>query len=199
MAVLDYVGPKGRAVHPLDGDRQTIGRKAGNDLVLDWDGAVSRHHAELELVAGCWFVTDLDSANGTWVNGKRIETKKALRVNDELRIGDTNLWLVGDVSDSMSTTSPAFKPPTLTVKQREVLHELCRPQARDNHAPCATTKEIAGVMFVGEAAVKAHLAALYVKFDVTEEGQKKRALLAQRAWETGTVRRSDFEDDEPGA
>jgi pSer/pThr/pTyr-binding forkhead associated (FHA) protein len=196
MAVLDYVGPKGRAVHTLDGDHQTIGRKQGNDLVLDWDGAVSRYHAELELVAGCWFVTDLDSANGTWVNGKRIDAKKALRVGDELRVGDTNLWLVGDVSDSMSTTSPAQKAPTLTVKQREVLRELCRSQARDNRAPCATTKDIASRMFVGEAAVKAHLAALYAKFDIPEEGQQRRALLAQRAWESGTVRRSDFEDDE---
>ena len=197
MAVLDYVGPKGRAIHTLEGDHQTIGRKQGNDLVLEWDGAVSRYHAELELVAGCWFVTDLDSANGTWVNGKRLDAKKALRVGDELRIGDTNLWLVGDVSDSaMSTTSPAQKAPTVTVKQREVLRELCRPQAKDNRAPCSTTKEIASRMFVGEAAVKAHLSSLYVKFDIPEEGQQRRALLAQRAWETGTVRRSDFEDDD---
>jgi pSer/pThr/pTyr-binding forkhead associated (FHA) protein len=196
MAVLDYVGPKGREVHMLDGDHQTIGRKQGNDLVLEWDGAVSRYHAELELVAGCWFVTDLDSANGTWVNGKRIDAKKALRVGDELRIGDTTLSLAGVITDSAQTTSPAQKPPTLTVKQREVLRELCRPQAKDNRAPCSTTKEIASRMFVGEAAVKAHLSSLYVKFDVPEEGQQRRALLAQRAWETGTVRRSDFEEDD---
>lgn len=195
MAVLDYLGPKGRVIHPLEGDHHTIGRKQGNDLVLDWDGAVSRYHAELELVAGCWFVTDLDSANGTWVNGKRIDAKKALRVGDELRIGDTTLSVAGVNSDSMSTTSPAQKAPTLTVKQREVLRELCRPQARDNRAPCSTTKEIASRMFVGEAAVKAHLSSLYLKFDVPEGGQQRRALLAQRAWETGTVRRSDFEDD----
>jgi pSer/pThr/pTyr-binding forkhead associated (FHA) protein len=196
MAVLDYLGPKGRVVHTLDGDRQTVGRKQGNNLVLEWDGAVSRFHAELEFVNGCWFVTDLDSANGTWVNGKRIEGKRALRVGDELRIGDTNLCMAGDATDSASTTAPGHKAPALTVKQREVLRELCRPQAKDNRAPCSTTKEIAGRMFVGEAAVKAHLSSLYLKFDVPEEGQQRRALLAQRAWETGTVRKSDFEDDD---
>ena len=79
----------------------------------------------------------------------------------------------------MSTTSPAHKAPTLTVKQREVLRELCRPQVKDNRAPCSTTKEIAGRMFVGEAAVKAHLSSLYVKFDIPEEGQQRHALLAQ--------------------
>jgi pSer/pThr/pTyr-binding forkhead associated (FHA) protein len=199
MALLDYVGPKGRAMHALEGEHQTIGRKPGNNLVLEWDGAVSRYHAELEFAAGCWFVTDLDSANGTWVNGKRIDAKKALRVGDELRVGDTSLFLVGDVSDSASTTSPAHKAPTLTVKQREVLRELCRPQAKDGRAPCSTTKDIASRMFVGEAAVKAHLISLYEKFDVPEVGQQRRPLLAQRAWETGTVRRSDFEDDDTEA
>ena len=196
MAVLEGMGPSDRVVFELSKDRMTIGRKDENDITIDWDQAVSRRHAEVELVSGCWFVTDLDSANGTWVNGRRIEAKKALRVGDELRIGDTNLWLAGDTSDSSSTTSPAHKAPALTVKQREVLRELCRPQAKDNRAPCSTTKEIAGRMFVGEAAVKAHLSSLYVKFDVPEEGQQRRALLAQRAWETGTVRRSDFEDDD---
>jgi pSer/pThr/pTyr-binding forkhead associated (FHA) protein len=195
MAVLDYVGPSGRVIHELVGNRQTIGRKAGNDLALEWDGAVSRHHAELELVAGSWFVTDLDSANGTWVNGKRIDAKKALHVGDELRIGDTSLWLQGVVSsEPMSTTSPAMKAPSLTPKQREVLRELCRPQAKDDRAPCSTTKDIAARLFVGEAAVKAHLGSLYLKFEVPEEGQQRRALLAQRAWETGAVRRSDFDD-----
>jgi Bacterial regulatory proteins, luxR family len=75
-----------------------------------------------------------------------------------------------------------------------VLRELCRPQAKDDRAPCSTTKDIAARLFVGEAAVKAHLGSLYLKFEVPEEGQQRRALLAQRAWETGAVRRSDFDD-----
>ena len=45
-------------------------------------------------------------------------------------------------------------------------------------------------MFVGEAAVKAHLATLYEKFEIPEAGQQRRALLAKRAWETGAVRKS---------
>ena len=49
-------------------------------------------------------------------------------------------------------------------------------------------------MFVGEAAVKAHLSALYLKFDIPEVGQQRRALLAKKAWDTGAVRGTDFDD-----
>jgi hypothetical protein len=84
--------------------------------------------------------------------------------------------------------------PELSRKQAEVLVELCRPQAHDPHAPCATTKEIAARMFVGDAAVKAHLSALYVVFDVPEAGQRRRARLAEKAWESGAVRASDLDD-----
>ena len=99
-------------------------------------------------------------------------------------------------SEPYDTTAPAAKKPELTRKQVEVLRHLCRPQAKDQRAPCSTTKEMAAQMYVGEAAVKAHLATLYEKFEVPEAGQQRRALLAKRAWDTGAVRKSDF-DDEP--
>lgn len=196
MAVLDGSSPSGRVVFQLEKDHVTIGRRDENDITIGWDNAVSRHHAELECVKSAWFVTDLDSANGTYVNGTRVEQKRKLHVDDELRIGDTCLWLRGmPSSEPASTTSPASKPPTVTRKQREVLHELCRPQARDPRSPCATTKDIAARMFVGEAAVKAHLSALYLAFDVPEAGQQRRAMLAQKAWDRGAVRSSDYDDD----
>jgi DNA-binding NarL/FixJ family response regulator len=97
-------------------------------------------------------------------------------------------------TDRSPATSPAAGVPELTRKQREVLHELCRPQAHDPRSPCATTKEIAARMFVGEAAVKAHLSPLYLKFDIAEAGQNRRGLLAKKAWESGAVRAEDYED-----
>ena len=158
MAVLQGNGPSSQVVFELIGDHLTIGRKPENDITIDWDKAVSRRHAELELVAESWFVTDLDSANGTFVNGAKVDRKRALRVGDELRIGDTCLWLHGMTSsEPLSDTAVSAKPPELSRKQTEVLRELCRPQAHDPRSPCATTKEIAGRMFVGEATVKAHL------------------------------------------
>ena len=158
MAVLQGNGPSSSVEFNLTGEHLTIGRRPENDITIDWDSAVSRRHAELELVAGSWFVTDLDSANGTFVNGAKVERKRALHAGDELRVGDTSLWLHGiPSSEPVPTTTPAMKPPELSRKQTEVLRELCRPQARDPRSPCATTKDVAGRMFVGEAAVKAHL------------------------------------------
>ena len=110
-------------------------------------------------------------------------------------IGDTTLWLGGMTStEPGSQTAPAVEPPTLTRKQSEVLHQLCRPQARDPRAPCSTTKEIAARMYVGEAAIKAHLGAMFVVCDIPEAGQNRRAILAQKAWDSGSVRQSDYSD-----
>jgi predicted component of type VI protein secretion system len=195
MAVLQGNGPSSLVTYELVQDRMTIGRKPENDIAIEWDKAVSRRHAELELVKGSWFVSDLDSANGTFVNGSKVDRKRALHAGDELRVGDTTLRLGGVVSsEPLSDTAQSTKPPDLSRKQSEVLRELCRPQARDPRSPCATTKDIAARMFVGEAAVKAHLSALYVKFDIPEAGQQRRAMLAKNAWETGSVRATDFEE-----
>src|SRR5438132_10598624 len=45
---------------------------SGNDLALD-DRKVSRHHAELSRTDKGWLLTDLDSTNGTWLDGRRVE------------------------------------------------------------------------------------------------------------------------------
>ena len=51
-----------------------IGRAAGNDLVLDHDGkSVSRFHAELRHERGEYVIVDLNSQNGVWVDGRRVQ------------------------------------------------------------------------------------------------------------------------------
>jgi len=67
----------------------TIGRGAGNDLVVD-SMLVSRQHAHLECAAGRCTVEDLGSANGTFVNGRRV-SRASLSPGDRLRLGDVEL------------------------------------------------------------------------------------------------------------
>ncbi len=70
--------------------RSSIGRDATRcDLVLD-DPAISREHARIQWERGQFVLYDLASANGTWVNNRRIQ-RQPLADGDIIRIGDTTL------------------------------------------------------------------------------------------------------------
>jgi len=61
--------------HDLSGEQVRIGRAADrNDLVLD-DAQVSREHAILKRIRSSYMIVDLNSANGTWVNGQRVKER----------------------------------------------------------------------------------------------------------------------------
>jgi serine/threonine-protein kinase len=71
----------------LHQDTTAIGRTQGNDVVLP-DPTVSRHHARLMFRNGQWYLEDLNSSNGTYVNNIRINRPAPLMEGDELRFGD---------------------------------------------------------------------------------------------------------------
>ena len=68
-----------------DQDQITIGRNADNDIRID-SMAVSGYHANLVNDEGHYYIEDLLSTNGTFVNEKRIN-KQVLKENDEISIG----------------------------------------------------------------------------------------------------------------
>ena len=73
----------------LQKDATTIGRDRDNDIVLDSD-SVSRRHAKLEHRDGHFFVLDLDSTNGTFLNDEPDPiTVSQLRKGDQVKVGDT--------------------------------------------------------------------------------------------------------------
>jgi FHA domain-containing protein len=73
----------------LDGAPLTIGRANDNGLVIH-DSRVSRHHARLQARRGTLVFTDLESTNGSRVNGSRV-AEVALGEGDRIEIGDTVL------------------------------------------------------------------------------------------------------------
>ena len=76
-----------------------IGRDETNELVLKADTSASQFHARIELLEGKVTISDLNSHNGTWVNGKRITAPTVLKHGDKIRVGDTVFRLrVGDRS-----------------------------------------------------------------------------------------------------
>ena len=56
------------------------------------DDTVSRHHARLELREGRWFLVDLDSSNGTLVNGRRVHDTE-VRPGDRILLGAAGFTL----------------------------------------------------------------------------------------------------------
>ena len=74
---------------PLSADRMTIGRRPDSDIFLD-DVTVSRDHALLVRRSGDYFLDDLGSLNGTYVNRHRIESHR-LEDGDELQVGKFKL------------------------------------------------------------------------------------------------------------
>jgi len=78
--------PTGRE-HLLTGESVTIGRAAGNDIVIT-SKRVSREHARIRRDGWRRILEDLDSTNGTFLNNERIVTGCELRDRDRIKIGD---------------------------------------------------------------------------------------------------------------
>lgn len=97
MATLIVLqGPdKGRTLRTSD-DVVLLGR--GSPQIGLTDQTISRRHAELKMVDGGWVLSDLNSANGTYLNGVRIQRPTRLKHGDQVRVGSTLLVYGGDES-----------------------------------------------------------------------------------------------------
>jgi diguanylate cyclase (GGDEF)-like protein len=84
---------------PLGRGRFVIGRGNDVDFVLS-SGEVSRHHAAIEYDGCNYTLTDLNSTNGTLVNGKKI-TQRAVSIGERISIGDHTL-VIDDGSSGFS-------------------------------------------------------------------------------------------------
>jgi pSer/pThr/pTyr-binding forkhead associated (FHA) protein len=73
------------------GSVKTIGRSTGAEFMVD-AALVSRLHCQLSATADSLQVKDLDSTNGTFVNGKRVQTAQ-LRDGDRLAVGRIELMI----------------------------------------------------------------------------------------------------------
>jgi hypothetical protein len=76
----------------LSGRQITIGRAGDSDLIVD-DEYTSTHHAKLVFINGEWLVQDLDSTNGTLLDGKKITTTTVVPLNTQVRVGQTSFEL----------------------------------------------------------------------------------------------------------
>jgi len=81
------------AAFPVDSAPLTLGRSGQNDLVLDGDEFASARHARIEGRRDGVWVQDLESTNGTFLNGARVVGAERMSPGDVLRVGETDLRL----------------------------------------------------------------------------------------------------------
>lgn len=90
---LDVYWPDGPTdTYPLEKTTVAIGRSVGNDIVLD-TSSISRYHITLTHKDHEVILQDLDSVNGTYIDGKRLKANEpfSLRGGEEVQIGDLRL------------------------------------------------------------------------------------------------------------
>jgi len=94
----------------LTKDRMTLGRRPYNDIVID-NLAVSGEHAVIQMVGSEVFLEDLNSTNGTYINGKAVK-KQLLQNNDTVEIGKYKIRFQGDQAAVGNEKTMIFRPGT---------------------------------------------------------------------------------------
>lgn len=85
-------GSKAGAEVPLTGDEITIGRSADSSLIIR-DDYTSTHHARLMVWNGQWMLQDLDSTNGTFLDGRKVSAPVPIPLNTAIKVGATSFEL----------------------------------------------------------------------------------------------------------
>lgn len=76
---------------PMQGETMRVGREPGLEVSLPGESTVSREHASLSLRDGGLYVTDTGSTNGTFVNGRKIDSETAVQPGDIIQFGSVKM------------------------------------------------------------------------------------------------------------
>ena len=162
-------GLNGRS-HELNVDRTTIGRVEDNMFQIA-ESSVSSHHCEVLLRGSDVVIKDLNSTNGTFINGEQI-TERVLKPGQTLRLGQIELKLDTGAAASASATAPAPAPAkkqleaTMVVPRGVSLSELeggGRPTGFDTSKEFSKKRNRGGIVFwIGVSIVVVIIMALLI-------------------------------------
>ncbi len=92
-----------------------IGRDPANDFVVD-DIEVSRNHAKITCYEDIYKIEDLNSTNGTFLNGRRISIPEKLKDGDLISLGETNVFEFSTMKENQKIESPSISEHKLEEK-----------------------------------------------------------------------------------
>ncbi|MDD5303813.1 MAG: FHA domain-containing protein, partial [Elusimicrobia bacterium] len=133
----------------------SIGRKPDNDIVID-NPAISGHHCKLTMEGGGYYVEDLESTNGTFVNEKRIK-KSGLHHNDVVGVAKHAVVFLNEAELAAEAANQPSSDATMVLapqKQAELLaasSAAAKPAAAEK---AGWLRIIKGVVDVGEHELK---------------------------------------------
>jgi len=175
----------------IDTDRIVIGRSPEADLTLD-DEAVSWNHLEIERRGDVLIATDLDSRNGTALNGEPLDRPRRLRGGDVLVVGGQRLEIAeGSPAAVQRTIAQAEPSVALTEEERATAAALVAPYRSEGAfaGRPATRAELAEALHVSERTAQRRLDALATKLKIPgDAGRDRPRLIAARVIELGLDR-----------
>ena len=160
MLVLEVVeGPDLGGVFPLPSNEPQLIGRSSEALQLS-DPTLSRRHAELTPDNGRWYLQDLASANGTFLNGRLLTDRVPLRMGDEVGCGATLFRFTEH--DTLNTPEPATDPNFDTSAESIVIASPHSLQSAQNHLRMVhrLTTSIAGI--IDGTTILRHLVAILV-------------------------------------
>jgi pSer/pThr/pTyr-binding forkhead associated (FHA) protein len=175
----------------LAGERTVVGRDPDADVHIDDEG-VSWNHLEIERRGEVLMATDLDSRNGTALNGEPLDRPRRLRNGDTLIVGGHRLEVSLGPATPVGATVPSGQPTVaLTEEERATAAALVAPYRSEGAfaGRPATRAEIAAALQVSERTAQRRLDALAAKLDVSgDAGRERPRLIAARVIELGLDR-----------
>jgi len=175
----------------LAGERTVVGRSPEAEVRLE-DEAVSWNHLEIERRGDVLMATDLDSRNGTVLNGEPLDRPRRLRNGDTMILGGHRIEVSVGPATPVGATVPSEGPSVaLSEEERATAAALVAPYRSEGAfaGRPATRAEIAEALHVSERTAQRRLDALAVKLGVSgEAGRDRPRQIAARVIELGLDR-----------
>jgi predicted component of type VI protein secretion system len=175
----------------LSGERTVIGRSPEADVQLE-DEAVSWNHLEIERRGEVLMATDLDSSNGTALNGEPLDRPRRLRDGDTLIVGGLRLEISTGSVTPVGATVPSSGPSVaLSEEERATATALVAPYRSEGAfaGRPATRAEIATALQVSERTAQRRLDGLAAKLGIAgDAGRDRPRQIAARVIELGLDR-----------